>query len=224
VTYQAATSTVPAASEHPSRTTRLRLICGIAAGPLYLVVSYAQAFTRQGFDLTRNAFSFLSLGDLGWIQVANFVVCGLLFVVAATGMRRVLRSQPGGIWGPLLIAVMGLAMMTGGVFRTDPAFGYPPGTPDTKPHSLTWHAALHAVSFTTAIVSWLIACLVFGRRFAVTEQRWWAVYSLATGLILLATVETLVAPPGALLIYIAATIGWTWTSAICLKLLRESAR
>jgi hypothetical protein len=46
------------------------------------VVSYAQALTRDGFDLTRNAFSFLSLGDLGWIQITIFVVCGLLFVVA----------------------------------------------------------------------------------------------------------------------------------------------
>jgi hypothetical protein len=209
--------------QHRSRTTRLRLICGIAAGPLYLVVSYAEAFTRPGFDLTRSAFSFLSLGDLGWIQIANFLVCGLLFIVAATGIRQVLRSQPSGTWGPLLIAVMGLAMMTGGVFRTDPAFGYPPGTPDTKPQSLTWHAALHAVSFTIAIVSWLTACLVFGRRFAAAKQRRWAAYSFATGLILLAPVETLAAPPGAVLIYIAATIGWTWTSAICLKFLRESA-
>jgi hypothetical protein len=128
-------------------------VCGIVAGPLYLMVSYGQAFTRQGFDLTRNAFSYLSLGDLGWIQIANFVLCGLLFVVAATGMRQVLRYQAGGTWGPLLIAIMGMSMIAGGVFVIDPAFGYPLGTPD---------------------------------------------------------------------IYIAATFGWTWTSAISLRLLRES--
>ncbi len=38
----------------------------------------AQAFTCPGFDLRRDAISILSLGDLGWIQVANFVVSGRL--------------------------------------------------------------------------------------------------------------------------------------------------
>lgn len=200
----------------------MRLVCGIVAGPLYLMVSYGQAFTRQGFDLTRNAFSYLSLGDLGWIQITNFVLCGLLFVVAATGMRQVLRFQASGTWGPLLIAIMGMSMIAGGVFVIDPAFGYPLGTPDRKPDSLTWHGGLHAVAFAAAIMSWMAACLIFGRRFAAAKQHRWAIYSIATGLILLAPLGTIAAPPGALLIYIAATFGWTWTSAFSLRLLRES--
>lgn len=203
-------------------TTRRRLVCGIVAGPLFLAVSYGQAFTRPGFDLTRNAFSYLSLGDLGWIQTINFVLCGLLFVVAATGMRHVMHSRPGGTWGPLLIAVMGMSMIAGGVFVLDPSFGYPPGAPDGQPDSMTWHGALHAVAFGAAIMSWIAACVVFARRFAAAGQHRWAIYSSAIGLILLAPLATIAAPPGALLIYIAATFGWTWTSAISLHLLRET--
>ena len=49
-----------------------------------------QAFTRDGFDLRRHPISLLSLGEFGWIQVANFVVCGAAFIGgrAATLLRR----------------------------------------------------------------------------------------------------------------------------------------
>jgi hypothetical protein len=71
LTTPAISNTTPAATSEAAppaaRSIRLRLACGVLAGPLYLVVSYAQAFTRDGFDLTRDAFSYLSLGDLGSI-------------------------------------------------------------------------------------------------------------------------------------------------------------
>ena len=53
---------------------RKLLGCGIIAGPLFVVASLAQAFTRTGFDLGRHPISLLSLGSLGWVHVANFVV------------------------------------------------------------------------------------------------------------------------------------------------------
>lgn len=199
--------------------TRVRLVCGIIAGPLYLVTSYAQAFTRSGFDLTRNAFSYLSLGPSGGIQVANFVVCGLLFVVAATGIRRVLTGRAG-TWAAWLIGTMGVAMVAGGAFRTDPAFGYPPGAP-AGTTTLSWHGALHAVAFTAAILSWIGACFAFARGFAAMKRRGWAAYSVAVGVALLAPIATFVAPPGAALIYAAATLGWTWTSAVCARLIGD---
>ena len=41
--------------------------------------------------LSPHPLSLLSLGDLGWIQIANFVVTGLLVTACAIGMRRVLH-------------------------------------------------------------------------------------------------------------------------------------
>jgi hypothetical protein len=41
------------------------LKCGLVAGPLFLVVWFAQAMTRDGFDPTRHPLSLLSLDDLG---------------------------------------------------------------------------------------------------------------------------------------------------------------
>ncbi|HKZ68736.1 MAG TPA: DUF998 domain-containing protein, partial [Anaerolineales bacterium] len=77
-----------ASSETTTKLTRALLACGVVAGPVYLSVGLVQAFTRPGFDITRHALSLLSNGDLGWIQITNFVITGLLVIAGAVGMRR----------------------------------------------------------------------------------------------------------------------------------------
>jgi len=69
--------------------TRVLLVCGVVAGPLFIVVALLQVLTRDGFDLSRHPLSLLSLGDLGWVQISNFVVSGLLSVAFAVGLRQV---------------------------------------------------------------------------------------------------------------------------------------
>ena len=75
------------------KVTKSLLTAGAIAGPVYLIVGLAQAFTRPGFDITRHALSLLSNGDLGWIQVTNFLVSGLLVIAGAIGMRRALDGR-----------------------------------------------------------------------------------------------------------------------------------
>lgn len=203
---------------------RVRLLAGLVAGPLYLAVSYAQALTRDGFDLTRNAFSYLSLGDTGWIQVANFVVAGALFVAGATAAGQILRSGPGRTWGPLLIGGLGVGMIGGGLFTVDPAFGYPAGAPAGTPEVLSWHGILHAASFAVAMLSWIAACFVFARRQARAGQRGWAAYSAVAGVLLLLPIGTVAAPPGALAIYAGASFSWIWTAALFAHLLADARR
>jgi hypothetical protein len=101
-----------------TKETRALLACGVVAGPLFLAVAVLQALTREGFDLSRHPLSLLSLGELGWIQIANFVVAGLLSVAFAVGLRRVLHLGRGGTWGPLLIGTYGVGLIMGGVFVT----------------------------------------------------------------------------------------------------------
>jgi hypothetical protein len=71
------------------------LACGIVAGPLFVIASLAQAFTRTGFDLGRHTISLLSLGYPGWVQIATFVVSGVLYLAGAVGMRKALRPGRG---------------------------------------------------------------------------------------------------------------------------------
>jgi hypothetical protein len=109
--------------------TNALLAAGIVAGPLFVGVAVVQALTRAGFDPQRHPASLLSVGELGWIQIANFVVAGLLFVACAVGMRRALRLRAGrgATWGPRLIGTFGVSLIAGGMFVADPGLGFPPG-------------------------------------------------------------------------------------------------
>ena len=162
-----------------TQTTRL-LACGIVAGPLFLAVGLIQAFTRAGFDLGRHPLSLLSLGDLGWIQITNFVVTGVLFVACAVGMWRGLRPGRGGTWGPLLVGVLGLGLIVAGVFVTDAGAGFPPGAPAGAPEQASWHGILHSVGFVLAVNGMLVGCLVFVRRFVALKQWGWVAGGVGT--------------------------------------------
>jgi hypothetical protein len=161
------------------------LACGIVAGPLFLAVALIQAFTREGFDLGRHPISLLSLGDLGWIQIANFVISGVLYVACAVGMRRVLRSGRGSIWGPRLVLVMGIGLILGGVFVTDPGAGFPPGAPAGAPEQISWHGALHTIAPVLALDGMIIGCLIFARRFAERKQWGWVTAGIASAVAVL---------------------------------------
>lgn len=156
---------------------------GIAAGPILTLVSFAQAAVRRGFDLKRYPISFLSLGHLGWIQICNFIITGVLVLAAAIGMRRTLFGIRGGTWGPRLVGIFGFTLITAGIFSADPAFGFPPGTPEGIPVTMSWHGSLHALSFSLGMVSFISACFVFARRFAVEKQKGWMTYCLVSGVV-----------------------------------------
>jgi hypothetical membrane protein len=206
--------------------TRALLACGAVAGPLFLLVVIVQDYTRAGFDPRQHPLSLLSLGDLGWIQVTNFVVTGLLNVAFAVGLRRVLHPGHGGTWGPLLIGAYGVGLVGTGIFRADPAWGYPPGAPPGLPDDPSWHYILHGVAFFVVFISLIAACFVFARRFAAQGARGWAAYSAATGIALpaLYLLASLLAGDGenpqplSLLLRAIALLGWGWASMLAVRL------
>jgi hypothetical protein len=193
------------------------------AGPLYLVVGYAQAFTRAGFDLRRHPLSVLSNGDLGWIQVLNFVVSGSMVIAGAVGVRRVLRGAPAGKWGPILFALFGLGMLGGALFKADPAPGFPPGSPEVVTFSRT--GMLHFVFGAVAFYALIAACFVFARRFGKLGQSGWAILSALIGADFFISFALIASGKGGsgavLLLYFSVTVSFLWHSAVHRKLLRE---
>ena len=170
----------PRTSEYSTRATRRLLGCGIVSGPAFAATVAIQVLTRDGYDLTRHPISMLSLGELGWIQIVNFVLAGLLSIAFAVGMRRVLHPGRAGTWGPVLFGVFGLGMIIGGVFVTDPSLGFPAGAPAGMPTETSWHARVHDIAPGLALDAMVIACFVFVRRFAGLRQRGLQVYSAST--------------------------------------------
>jgi hypothetical protein len=201
----------------PTRTSRL-LGCGVVAAPLFVVASLTQALTRDGFDLNRHPFSMLSLGDLGWIQIANFVTSGSLFVAAAVGMRQVLRGGRGGTWGPLLIGCAGVSMIAGGVFLADPALGFPAGAPVGQPDVVSWQGKVHGLAFALGMLALIAAYVVFTVRFATVKQRGWAAYSAAAGVAFVTLGVLGMASGEYRLLAVAIAIGWGWIAGIAMRL------
>jgi hypothetical protein len=202
--------------------TRALLACGVVAGPLFMVVGLVQAFTRPGFDLRRHALSMLSLGDLGWIQVTNFVLTGLFVLGLAVGMRRVLHPGAAGTWGPPLMAAYGVGYIVAGIFHIDPALGFPPGAPESFT-GFSWHATLHFVGFTVALIGLIAACFVFVRRFAGRGERGWAAYSAATGAVAFVLIALGMAnlAPTSITFAVMGLVTSGWIAAISLRLLAE---
>jgi hypothetical membrane protein len=167
------------------RQTRALLICGLIAGPFYLVVGLIQALTRPGFDILRHDLSLLANGDLGWIQITNLVLTGVLVIAFAVGVLQAFYVGRGRTWGPILLVVYGVGLIGAGFFIADPAFGFPPGTP-ADAHAISWHGLLHIITAGIGFLALIAACFVLARRFASQGQRGWAGYSLATGVIFFA--------------------------------------
>ena len=196
-----------------TRQTRALLICGLIAGPLYIVVGLIQALTRPGFDLMRHDLSLLANGDLGWIQSTNLVLTGLLVAAFAVGMRQALPAGPGRTWGPILLGVYGVGLIGAGFFTADPAFGFPPGTP-ADAHAISWQGLLHIITAGIGFLALIAACFVLARCFASRRQRGWAAYSFATGVIFFAAfvgVATGSGQPWSVIgFWIGVVFAWAW--------------
>ena len=197
---------------------RALLACGVLAGPLFVLLIVGQAMTRDGFDARRHPLSMLSLGEHGWIQTANFLVCGLLILASVIGLRRVLEPRTlGRAWGTGLLAVYGTSLIWAGLFPTDPAYAFPPGTPDGAPVQASWHGMLHNIAPVGMGLALSVACLVFARRFAREGRRGWTVYSvLAPAAYLVLGFAAFPAQDYRLMLAGGAVI-WTWASALCLS-------
>lgn len=208
-------------------TTRTLLACGAIAGPLYVVVGLLEILFRKGFDARRHALSLMSNGDFGWIQVASFMLSGLLVIAGALGIRRALRGSPAGLWGPLLLGVYGLGLIGAGAFVADPMDGFPPGTPPGPPAVPTWHGSLHFIAGGIGFLALIAGCFVFARRFAILRQSAWMAYSLATGLLFLAGFMAIASgskQPWIVSAFTAAVVlAWTWLTALPLRLRRGIA-
>lgn len=207
-----------------ARITRSLLGYGVVAGPLYLVVALAQALTREGFDLSEHAWSLLANGALGWIQVTNFVVVGLMTVLAAAGLRRGLAPGRARAWAPTLIAGYGVSLIAAGVFRADPAQGFPVGTPKTT--TVSWHGMLHFTAGGIGFLCLIAACFVLAGRVSRDGRRALAWFSRITAIAVLAGFAGVASGsngPTTLAFLAAVVTLWAWIATVCVHFYRTAA-
>jgi hypothetical protein len=218
-----ATITTPS----PVATTAVRtsplLRAGIVAGPFFALAGFAQMPFRPGFDLTKHAFSFLLIGDQGWIQGLVFVVTGLLYAAAGFGLRRHLRGRVGAI-AAVLAVLLGIGKIIAGLNAPQPSFGYPIGTPDGPPAVLTTASILHGVGFGIAVLSWTALLVTLGVALRRRGVRGTGNLALATSPALLAVPATSAQPFGTVLLYVVVTSAYVVTSLTFARLAGTPAR
>jgi uncharacterized protein DUF998 len=207
--------------------TKTLLSAGVIAGPLYVGLAVLQMVIRPGFDPTRHDWSLLSNGDLGWIQITNFLLTGALVICAAIGIRQVLRGKNGGTWGPLLLALYGLGLIGAGLCVADPMNGFPLSTPDGPPVHPTMSGVLHIVTGAFGFIGLIAACFVIARYFRSINRPLWARYSIITGIVFLLSFIGIASgsqQKGAALqaITLGFTFGvllaWSWLSSVSFQL------
>ncbi|GAA3943767.1 DUF998 domain-containing protein [Actinoplanes auranticolor] len=213
---------------------RLLLLCGLLAGPLFVVTFLLEGASRDGYDPLRHPVSSLALGPGGWVQIGAFLTAGLLTLAFAVGLRRSLGRGPGSAAGPLLIGVWGVGLLGAGVFVTDPVSGYPAGTPAT-PDAPSRPGLLHDLAFSLpGFVGFAAAMVVLTYAFARRHAPGWAIYSGLSAIAFL--VLFVLASAGfaqdprwvstaGLLQRLAVGVGWLWLGLLAARRLtvREAA-
>jgi glucan phosphoethanolaminetransferase (alkaline phosphatase superfamily) len=202
------------------RLTRTLLSCGVVAGPFFLLIFAIQGFARSEFQFSRTEPSMLSLGPWGWVQIVNFVIGGLLIVVGAVGVRRVLRTSKGRFWGSLLLGVFGVCQIGVGAFVTDPT---------RSPTGTTLHGTMHLVFGAAGFTALMAACFVFVRTFASWGKTPWAVFCAITGVLFLAAFFSAGnASQSAMNIQfflnLVFVLAWVWVSSVSYQLMRNNLR
>lgn len=200
--------------------TRSLLGYGVLVGPFYLAVALIQAFLRDGFDLMRHALSLLANGPGGWVQTANFVLSGLMVLAAAVGFKRVLGPKSrAASW---FLGAFGASMIVAAVFPADPVDGFPVGTPEGFPTSISTTGLVHFAAGTLGFTSLAISCF-----FAALAMSRWNAPSLARLSFLSGLAVVLgffggfaFSGAGTLGIWFAVLVGWAWLAVMSLYLYR----
>lgn len=169
----------------------LASLAGTIGPVLFFAVLLVEGAVRPGYRPLHDTISELSLGPRGWIQTANFLVFGSLFIVFARGVKASLDNSRAARLGGTLLSVIGLGVLGCGLFRAEP---WPPS-------SMSPTGLLHLVCAMVLIFALLpVATGVLTRAFAGDAR--WSSLGLATGLTSFVTLVLLVgglalmSPPG----------------------------
>jgi hypothetical protein len=164
----------------------------------------------------------LANGDLGWVQISTFLATGGLMLAYAIGARQMITTGPGRRWIPRLLGIQGIGLIIAGLFRMDPADGFPIGTPAGMPATMSTTANVHNMAGTVTFLAMIITCFVLARRFAGA----WAALGRVCGALFVAGLLWCYSggPAGSLTLFLGVVTAWSWLSGTAAHLAHASER
>jgi hypothetical protein len=136
---------------------------GVIGPALFVGIFTLEGWLRPGYDPLTMYISALSLGPRGWIQIANFIVLGVLLLAFARGITTEFPTGNAARGGPILLTLLAVLFIISGIFVMDPM--------DTPPDQLSLSGTVHGLAGGIIFVSMPITIFVFLRRFRV-DANW----------------------------------------------------
>jgi hypothetical protein len=197
---------------------RAGVFAGILAGPFFLVSVGLNTWAslgylhRLGWELVGGGQvpwpSSLARGPYGWVQVATFVITGLLILVLAVAVREQLPPRRASGFAVVLLALLGVALILA-AFRVDVPM-LRGGSP------ATWHGWVHGIAFLLIIATGVLAPLTMA--LAVRRDPGWrpiAVVSVAASALV---VVFLFLPWGNATFLLAIITLFAWIASVSVRL------
>jgi hypothetical protein len=148
---------------------RITALAGVVGPAVFVATFTAEGLLRRGYDPLRMYISALSLGPRAWIQIANFIVLGVLLFVFTRGVAAEFTTGKASKGGLLLLTLLSLLFMVSGPFVMDPT-----GTPLNL---ATVHGTIHGIAGGIVFLLMPITCFVYLRRFRADRNwqllQWW---------------------------------------------------
>jgi hypothetical membrane protein len=199
---------------------------GMIGPTLFVSMFTLEGWLRPGYQTFGMYVSELALGPRGWIQVVNFIVFGVLFLVFARGVAAEFQDGKASRFGPILLTIIGISLLASGPFVMDQV--------TTPPDQMSWHGKLHMNLFGALVFSLSpVSCFVFLRRFREDPKwrslQWWtlAAGAITTAVVIVMAVEP-ARPPAApnafnewrgliQRTFLVTYLIWIFTFAFCLR-------
>jgi hypothetical protein len=188
---------------------------------VFIAVFTIEGWLRPDYSARRHYISTLSTGPRGWVQIANFVQCGVLVLCSAIGMG----DEAGAVrW---LLGIHAIGLILAGAFVTDAVVTSAPSDYATRVAAPGSRASmLHNLATAAVFASLCGAMCVIAVRSARAGSAGWAAGSavalagviagfVINGALLKAEVEGKIAnaPLGAYQ-RLAIISGWIWVAAV----------
>jgi hypothetical protein len=136
---------------------------GVVGPALFVIIFTLEGWLRTGYEPARMYISELSLGSGGWIQNANFIIFGVLFLVFTRRVAAEFRHGKASQWGTILLTIIATCYLAFGFFVMDPV--------GTAASEMTLHGILHGLLGEVVLALMPVSCFVYLQRYR-EDTKW----------------------------------------------------
>ena len=195
-------------------TTRRLALAGIVGPPIFVAVFLVLGVIKPHYNAVDQLVSAGSIGELGWIQICNFLAVGAALAIFSLGLWRGFGDRVSGRIGSALVGVAGVALIGAGVFVGDPTINH-------NGFGFTTHGALHIAMSLVTFISLPVACFFFARRF--WNELPFAIYLIVSGILIgVGASQTTGQPGSGITQRVTLVIMLTWITILGPRLRKSS--